>query len=151
MCRKHSFRICTPKRAPGRWRGSRVRQVSGTKAARSGREETRPACAKVFVPLFCGPRPPPEAGVRSPGEGGLFQLINLASFPSRCAARIRLLSVPSYFGPIRDLMCLLLFLSIFLCLSVPPGVLRDASVLQREAAETLALSFLSELAYRLHF
>ena len=70
-------------------------------------------CAPLFRTEF------PKAGVTEPGEGKLFRLISLASFPSRCTACIRLLSVPSYSGPIHDLMCLLLFLNIFLCPSVP--------------------------------
>lgn len=59
------------------------------------------------------------AGGRVASQGRRFQLISLALFLSRCAICICLLSVPSYFGPIHDLMCLLLFLNIFLCPSVP--------------------------------
>lgn len=75
-----------------------------------------------------------EAGVRSPGGETIsaYQLgwpLFHQDVPLAC---IRLLSVPSYFGPMHDLMCLLLFLSVFSLAYLFPGTPSPCPVPQRE-------------------
>lgn len=76
-------------------------------------------------------------------------LISLAWLPSRCAACIRPLSVPSYFGPIHDLMWLLSFLNIFFFAHLFPQEPTAMSVScdgNHERVSHLGFSFLSSIA-----
>lgn len=111
-----------PTRAPGK--------VSKLGGGVSQERKQPPACP-------CGRTPSvPCRGLRGrrqvAGEGKPSPLISLASFPSRCAACIRLLSVLGYFGPMRDLMCLPLFLSVFFLAYLFPRNPSPCPVLQRE-------------------